>query len=316
MKRMAALIVVPLLLLVWLPVAGAAQPHGGAPANVLNMTDRDIPLGVLKQLARGERFEIPGARSNGKNWGAGLTVVELRGKTNHFGRDVTTGSYIDYWATVPDVAVWVAGYPFTRDLGIRTDETGWWTMYVVKHQGVDLEFSFIYEKDGWVTTKTNVITVGDEDITDLAIQFIDPDYYRQAMKPYVQAVWLGDTPLENAMVVTVGKSWSSMHDGRLPHGDPGALASATPALGIGPIYFNRQVIPDPTQTATSVDGGVAWLNLPVGHTYLVTAAKDGVSYKTVRFDVDATDVTHGVELYIASPPHSVEGDNDSPPGQP
>jgi hypothetical protein len=25
----------------------------------------------------------------------------------------------------------------------------------------------------------------------------------------------------------------------------------------------RQVIPDPTETARSVDGGVAWLNLPV-----------------------------------------------------
>jgi hypothetical protein len=232
---------------------------------VVNVTDRDIPVGVLKQLARGERLEIPGARSNGRNWGAGLTVVELRGKTNHFGRDVTTGSYIDYWATVPDVKVWVAECPFTKALGIRTDETGWWTMYVVKHQGVDLEFSFVYEKDGWITTKTNIITVGDDDITDLAIQYIDPDYYRQMMKPYVQAIWLGDTPLHNAMVVTVGKSWSSMHDGRLPHGDPGALASATPALGIGPIYFNRQVIPDPTQTSTSVDGGVAWLNMPVGH---------------------------------------------------
>jgi hypothetical protein len=315
-KRMAALIVVPMLLLVWLPVTGAAQPHEGAASNVVNMTDRDIPAGVLKQLARGERLEVPGARSNGKNWGAGLTVVELRGKTNHFGRDVTTGSYIDYWATVPDVKVWVAEYPFTKDLNIRTDETGWWTMYVVKRQGVDLELSFIYDKPGWVTTKTNVITVGDEDITDLAIQFIDPAYYRQMMKPYVQAIWLGATPLENAMVVTVGKSWSSMHDGRLPHGDPGALASATPAAGIGPIYFNRQVIPDPTQLATSVDGGVAWLNLPVGHTYEVTADKEGVSYKTARFNVEPADVAHGVELYIASPPHSLEGDNDSPPGQP
>ena len=316
MKRMAALIVVPLLLLVWLPAAGAAQPHDGAPSSVVNTTGRDIPAGVLKQLARGERLEIPGARSNGRNWGAGLTVVELRGKTNHFGRDVTTGSYIDYWATVPDVDVWVAEYPFTRDLDIRTDETGWWTMHVVKHQGVDLEFSFIYEKDGWITTKTNIITVGDDDITDLAIQYIDPAYYQQMMKPYVQATWLGGAPLHNAMVVTVGKSWSSMHDGRLPHGDPGATVSATPPLGLGPIYFNRQVIPDPTLSETSVDGGVAWLNLPAGHLSEVTAEKEGVAYKTARFSVETADAAYGVELYIASPPHSVEGDNGSPPGQP
>jgi hypothetical protein len=316
-KRMTALVVGPLVLLLWLPFAGAAQPADDATSHpVVNVSDRDIPQGVLKQIARGGRFDVPGARSSGMNWGTSLTVVELRGKTNHFGRDVSTGSYIDYWATVPEVEVWIAEYPETKDLGIRTDETGWWTMYVVKQAGVEVEFSFVYEKDGWVTTKSNVITVGDEDITDLAIQYIDPLYYEQMMKPYVEAIWLGDTPLQNAMVVTVGKSWSSMHDGRLPHGDPGALAFASPAPEIGPIYFNRQVIPDPTLTQTSVDGGVAWLNLPVDQTYHVTAAKGGVTYKTVRFNVDAADVEHGVELYIASPPHSVEGDNDSGPGQP
>jgi hypothetical protein len=316
-KRMTALVVGPLVLLLWLPFAGAAQPADDATSHpVVNMSDRDIPQGVLKQIARGGRFDVPGARSSGKNWGTSLTVVELRGKTNHFGRDVSTGSYIDYWATVPEVEVWIAEYPETKDLGIRTDETGWWTMYVVKQAGVEVEFSFVYEKDGWATTKSNVITVGDEDITDLAIQYIDPLYYEQMMKPYVEAIWLGDTPLQNAMVVTVGKSWSSMHDGRLPHGDPGALAFASPAPEIGPIYFNRQVIPDPTLTQTSVDGGVAWLNLPVDQTYHVTAAKGGVTYKTVRFNVDAADVENGVELYIASPPHSVEGDNDSGPGQP
>ena len=316
-KRMTALVVGPLVLLLWLPFASAAQPaDDGTPHPVVNVTDRDIPTGVLKQIARGERRDVPGARSNGRNWGTALTVVELRGKTNHFGRDVSTGDYIDYWATVPDVEVWIPEYPDTKDLGIRTDETGWWTMYVVKQAGVDVDLSFVYEKDGWVTTKSNVITVGDEDITDLAIQYIDPLYYELVMKPYVQATWLGGAPLENAMVVTVGKSWSSMHDGRLPHGDPGALAFASPAPEIGPIYFDRDVIPDPTLTETSVDGGVAWLNLPVGETYHVTAEKDGVTYKTVKFDVDAADIGHGVELYIASPPHSLEGDNDSGPGQP
>jgi len=45
-----------------------------------------------------------------------------------------------------------------------------------------------------------------------------------------------------------------------------------------------------------------------------TAEKPGVSYDTVEFRVEATDVADGVELYIASPPDSVQGDNDSPPG--
>ena len=62
-----------------------------------------------------------------------------------------------------------------------------------------------------------------------------------------------------------------------------------------------------------VDGGVAWVNVPVD-TYDVTAHKDGVNYKTARFNITEQDVACGVQLYIASPPDSVEGDNDSDPG--
>jgi hypothetical protein len=294
MKTMKALLVSLALLSFLLPVSGYAQQ------NVLNFTNRDVPQGVLKQISQGKMVDIASSKSSGKNWGHGLTVVKLSGKTNHFGRDMTAGgAYIDYWATVPGVRVWIAEYPSTRDQDIETDSTGWWTMYVIKYAGVDLEFSFVYEKDGWITTKSNAITVTDQDNTDLAIQYIDPLYYQIAVKPYVQAIWLGQTPFQNAMVVTVGKSWASMHDGRLPHGDPGATAMASPALGIGPIYFNAAVLPDPGQPTTSVDGGVAWLNMPLNQTYYVTAQKEGVSYQTVKFKIEEADLAYGVELYIA-----------------
>ena len=311
MKSLKAFLVSAVLCCFLLPFSSQAQQ------NVLNFTDREVPKGVLKQISQGKKVVIPGSKSRGRNWGASLTVVEIGGKTNHFGRDMTTGQYIDYWATVPGVKVWISEYPDTRDLDIRTDDTGWWKMYIIKYEGVDLEFSFVYEKEEWITTKSNAITITDEDDTDLAIQYIDPLYYQYAVKPYVQAVWLGDVPFENAMVVTVGKSWASMHDGRLPHGDPGATAIALPSLGVGPIYFNAAVLPDPGQLTTSVDGGVTWLNMPLNHIYYVTAEKDGVNYETVKFKVDAADADeYGVELYIASPPDSVQGDNDSAPGQP
>ena len=99
---------------------------------------------------------------------------------------MATGGYIDYHATVPDASVWIAEYPFTRFLNITSDDTGWWTMYVIKYKGQDLEFSFVYEKDGWITTKSNVITVTDEDNTDIAIQYIDPAYFNDAMVPMVE----------------------------------------------------------------------------------------------------------------------------------
>lgn len=244
-----------------------------------------------------------------------LSLVKLGGKINHFGMDITQSppQYIDYHATVPGVRVWIAEFPLTRYFNIRSDKTGWWSMYVLKLKGRDVELSFVYEKDGWITTKSNKIRVTDSNNLDLAIQYIDPTYYTYGIKPMVEGM-LG-TGIVNAMVVTVGKSWASMHSDLLPHGDPGAIAFLSPLVpAIGPIYFNEGVQPDPAWTATSVDGGVTWINVPPGE-YSVTAQKTGVSYETVKFDINESDEENGIILYIASPPDSVQGDNDSGPGE-
>jgi hypothetical protein len=244
----------------------------------------------------------------------GLSLVKLSGKINHFGMDISASppEYIDYEATVPGVKIWLAEYPFTKRLNITSDETGWWTIYVLKLKGVDLEFSMVYEKEGWITTKSNKLLVTDKDNLDIAIQYIDPGYYTYAIKPMVESM-IG-RPIINAMVVTVGKSWASMHDDTLPHGDPGATAIMNPVVAaIGPVYFNEQVQPDPTWTSTSVDGGVTWINVPPGK-YSVTAEKPDVNYETVNFDINESDAENGIVLYIASPPDSVEGDNSSGPG--
>ena len=246
-----------------------------------------------------------------------ISIVRLSGKINHFGMDITQDppEYIDYHATVPGVKVWIAEYPFTRYFNIRSDSTGWWNMYVIKRRGRDLGLSFIYEKEGWITTKSNKIPVTDEDNLDLAIQYIDPTYYTFAIKPMVESMLPGGTSIVNALVVTVGKSWASMHDDSLPHGDPGATAIMSPLVpAIGPIYFNEYVQPDPSWPATSVDGGVTWINVPPGE-YSVTAEKSEVNYETVTFDINEFDAEDGIVLYIASPPDSVQGDNDSDPGE-
>lgn len=194
-------------------------------------------------------------------------------------------------------------------------------MYIVKDTGQELDFSFIYEKEEWITTKTNVINFGDQDDTDLAIQFIDPYFFTYAMLPLVEGMMRANGYpnffFENAMVVTVGKSWGSMHDDRLPHGDPGATVNISPVSEdyIGPVYFTKDVIPDLNQPDVSVDGGVTWLNMPINGSYLVSAEKPGVNYPTVKFNITDADVESGVQLYIASPPDSLEGDNDSPPGE-
>ncbi|MBN1528910.1 MAG: hypothetical protein JW895_07610 [Thermoleophilaceae bacterium] len=47
------------------------------------------------------------------------------------------------------------------------------------------------------------------------------------------------------------------------HGVAGATAFARPALP-PPVYFNEDVIPDPLQELSSVDGGVVWTRVPAG----------------------------------------------------
>ncbi len=53
------------------------------------------------------------------------------------------------------------------------------------------------------------------------------------------------------------------------HGVAGATATARPSLGT-PTYFNKNVLPDPKQKSSSVDGGVVWTGVPTG-VYTITA---------------------------------------------
>ena len=56
---------------------------------------------------------------------------------------------------------------------------------------------------------------------------------------------------------------------RTPHGVPGATAKGKPALPPA-IYFNDSVIPDPSRTETSGDGGIVWTEVPTGVYRVIT----------------------------------------------
>jgi len=45
----------------------------------------------MTQISQGKKVVMPGSTSRGRNRGNVITVVELSGKTNHFGMDITTG---------------------------------------------------------------------------------------------------------------------------------------------------------------------------------------------------------------------------------
>jgi hypothetical protein len=58
---------------------------------------------------------------------------------------------------------------------------------------------------------------------------------------------------------------------RTPHGVAGATAEEFPAID-GPTYFNASVIPDPTVTSTSSDGGMIWTAVPPGTYRIATTS--------------------------------------------
>jgi hypothetical protein len=60
------------------------------------------------------------------------------------------------------------------------------------------------------------------------------------------------------------------------HGVAGATASSSPALP-APTYFNDQVLPDPAQRVSSVDGGVIWTSVPAG-VYTIRARHPGTRF--------------------------------------
>jgi len=239
-----------------------------------------------------------------------IITVMLRGK-------VSLAAYGDYHAVVRGVNVWVVEYPETKELKIKSGKNGWWSMTVVKPRGTVLGFSFVYEKKGWIATKSNVIPVTDEDNQDLSMQFLDPQLYSGLVKPGVEKILASmlppdsDTTFRNAVVVTLGKSWASMHDDRLPHGVAGATATVIPGAA-GPIYFDETVKPNPAYAQSSNDGGVAWINVPPGE-YTLTATRPDTEFNSVKFVIKDTDPADNIVLYIASPPDTILSNDSSYP---
>lgn len=86
-------------------------------------------------------------------------------------------------------------------------------------------------------------------------------------------------------------------------GVEGATVTVDPPLpaSSGPIYFAYAAVPFPDRalTATTIDGGVVFTNVPVGE-YTLSAAKDGTTFSTVGIRCRA-----GV-LVNAAPPHGIQ----------
>ena len=132
---------------------------------------------------------------------------------------------------------------------------------------------YIDPPPGYRTTYLQTFHTSGHDLENVHFQ-VTPDPYYLAFAGLLSVPLDENQTIEDCVIV----STFSIHEARdatsfdpgfksvYPHGLPGSTATMDPVRGNtrGPIYFNSSVIPDTSQTSSSVDGGVLWVEVPPG----------------------------------------------------
>jgi len=180
------------------------------------------------------------------------------------------------------------------ELGVRSDAEGHFEFPALMAGG---SATFVLEHPDFPPARTRTFTLPDAgELTRVTFQVPDLALF-QAIATIVEVEL---DPGACQIVSTVTRVGKSIYDAGA-HGEAGATVTISPALPAehGPIYFNDEVIPDRSFTATSTDGGVLFINVPPG-TYVVQAHKDGVVFEDVTMQCAAG------ALVNASPPHGLQ----------
>lgn len=140
--------------------------------------------------------------------------------------------------------------------------------------------SFVLTQPGFHTSQTAVLHVGANGIEQVGFQ---PPTDRLVD---LLATFVSFDPAQCQIATTVSALGTPPYGGSAL-GVPGVTTTLDPPLGDahGPVYFNyvsaRLIYPDPTLTATSIDGGVLYLDVPAGE-YVLSANKDGKRFSSAR----------------------------------
>jgi hypothetical protein len=159
------------------------------------------------------------------------------------------------------------------------------------------EATFLLARDGFPPARTKTFTIPEAgELSQVTFQVPDDDLF----DALAGVLMIDVDPAACQLVSTVTRVGKSLYD-EGAHGEAGATVTLEPALAPeqGPVYFNETVIPDPTLTETSEDGGVLFYNVPPG-VYTMSAHKDGVTFESTTMKCDA-----GV-LVNASPPFGLQ----------
>lgn len=140
------------------------------------------------------------------------------------------------------------------------------------------EVTLVLAHPGYHAMQTGTIRLGSEGATRVTFQAVIHTIYDAL------AIFIGVVPDPAAcqLVTTVTRVGKSMYDFGA-HGEAGATVRLDPDLPAvhGPIYFNASVLPDRSLDRTSDDGGVLFVNVPVGE-YTWRAHEPGKAFSRLR----------------------------------
>ena len=144
---------------------------------------------------------------------------------------------------------------------------------------VDSQATFVLEHPDHPLTYTKTLTIPDSDIDNLTFQIPTNFLFGQIEDGLVDGgINEGIDSEKCQMVSTVTRYGKTIGDPG-HHGEAGAIVSVAPANNAeyGPMYFNDDVLPDPTRSYSSLDGGVLLLNVDPGDYTLSASCVDNPS---------------------------------------
>lgn len=126
--------------------------------------------------------------------------------------------------------------------------------------------TFVLEHEDHPLTYTKTHTIPDAGIDDLTFQIPTNFLFDQIADGVVEGGLVEGIDPERCQIVSTFTRYGKTIGDAGHHGESGALLSVGPenTAEAGPIYFNDDVLPDPTRDYSSLDGGVLLLNVPPG----------------------------------------------------
>ena len=148
--------------------------------------------------------------------------------------------------------------------------------FTIEGLPVGSQATLVLEHANHPLTYTKTHTVPDTDLDDLTFQIPTTALFELIESIVVGAGIIDRIDPSKCQIVSTFTRFGKTIGDPGHHGEPGALLSVAPANNseAGPIYFNDMVLPDPSRTYSSLDGGVLLLNVEPGEYTLSASCVD------------------------------------------